>query len=92
MNKRSTLLVTLAMGLAFSASPTMAGPQMKEVSGLKSEVDVIERQTARKAPRATRSSKPKEIVVVGSRTTKPTGQQMHAWHEAVLFGDVAAAR
>ena len=89
MNMRSTtLLVALAMGLAFSASPTMAGPDMKEVSGLKMEADVIERQGDSKTLRTTRSSKPKEIVVVASKPAKSRGMQMTAWHESVILGDM----
>jgi hypothetical protein len=92
MNMRCTsLLVILGLGLTLPALPTMAAPQIKEVSGLKMEVDVIERQPNRKAPRAARSSKPKEIVVVGSKAPKSRDPQMAAWHELVIMGDVAAA-
>jgi hypothetical protein len=92
MNIRSrTLLLALAVGSALSASPTIAAPpvsQIREISGLKMESDVIDAPRGRKTPRAIRSSKPKEIVVVGSKPAQTRDMQLVAWHETVLMGDM----
>lgn len=90
MNTSSkALLLALSLGFALSASPVIAAPPMKNMSGLNMEADVAESQRRAKAPRPLRSSKPKEIVVVGSKAPNGGDSKTPTWHETTLTGTVA---